>query len=500
MSNVNQVNSAHFIGIGGCGMSSVALIALDQGMKITGSDLSESGYTRRVRDAGATVFIGHDASQLKVDGEYPDVVVVTSAIPADNPEYREAKRLGIPIWHRAQMLARLGHGLKTVAICGTHGKTTSSSMMATILDELGYDPTFVIGGTLNAYETNARPGKGEYYVVEADESDKSFMYLSPWCVLLTNAEPDHLNHYEDLDEIYSQFAKFIAMVPEGGHVAVNGSDPRLMECARAGHGDIVTYGTDTMSDFWVSDFKPKNLGSTFLLHCPDGRVLEGSIPNNPGIHNVINASGVVACVSKLGVDPADALAVIARFKGVHRRYDIVGVEAGVTVVDDYAHHPTAVAATLKAARTTEYPRIHALFQPHRFSRYKLVTEVMRPTFAHAFDLADEVTFMDVDPSSDPIIPGVDGQSFLDVVLENPNHPPATYIADRSILPDYMASRSKPGDLIVMMSCGDITLEGPRILKALREHRDEILARGEADAAANNANQAETPETPEKAGE
>ena len=478
MPEVNNVNSAHFIGIGGCGMSSVALIAHDQGMTISGSDLQESSYTRRLVDAGATVFIGHDASHLRIDGKLPDVVIVTTAIPADNPEYLEAKRLGLPIWHRAQMLARLGVGKETVAICGTHGKTTSSSMVATILDDLGYDPTFVIGGTLNAYETNARPGKGAYYVVEADESDKSFMYLSPKHVLLTNAEPDHLNHYEDLNEIYGQFAKFIAMVPEDGHVAVNGSDPRLMEVARAGKGAIVTYGTDTRSDFWISDFRPKNLGSTFLLHCPDGRVLEGTIPSNPGIHNAINASGVVALVSTLGVDPADALKSIAGFKGVHRRFDIVGVEAGVTVVDDYAHHPTAVAATLKAARTTDYPRIHALFQPHRFSRYKLVTEVMRSEFAHAFDLADEVTFMDVDPASDPIIPGVDGQSFLDVVLENPNHPPCTYIADRSTLPDYMASRSKPGDLIVMMSCGDITLEGPRILKALKAHEAEILAKGE----------------------
>ena len=480
MPDIHAVNSAHFIGIGGCGMSSVALIGLDRGMKISGSDLNESGYTKRLREAGATVFIGHDASHLMVDGQYPDVVIVTTAIPADNPEYMEAKRLGLPIWHRAQMLARLGVGKTTVAICGTHGKTTSSSMVATILDELGYDPTFVIGGTLNAYETNARPGKGGYYVVEADESDKSFMYLSPHDVLLTNAEADHLNHYEDLNEIYAQFGKFIAMVPEGGHVAVNGSDPRLLEVARSGKGSIVTFGTDTMSDFWISDFAPKNLGSTFLLHCPDGRVLEGSVPSNPGVHNAVNASGVVALTSTLGVDPADALRIIATFAGVHRRFDIVGEEAGVTVVDDYAHHPTAVAATLKAARTTEYPRIHVLFQPHRFSRYKLITEVMRSTFAHAFDLADEVTFMDIDPASEPIIPGVDGQSFLDVVLENPNHPPCTYIADRSALPEYMASRSRPGDLILMMSCGDITLEGPRILRALAAHKDEILAKAGED--------------------
>ncbi len=476
MPEMHNVNSAYFIGIGGCGMSSVALIALDQGMHIAGSDLHESAYTAHLKEAGATVYIGHDAANLSAEGSLPDVVIVTTAIPADNPEYLEAKRLGIPIWHRAQMLARLGVGKKTVAICGTHGKTTSSSMASWVLDSLGYDPTFVVGGTLNNYETNARPGKGEYYVVEADESDKSFMYLSPYYVLLTNAEPDHLNHYEDLDEIYTQFAKFIAMVPEGGCVAVNGSDPRLMEAARAGKGSIVTYGSDTMSDFWISDYRPKGLGSTFLLHCPDGRVLSGQVPNNPGVHNAINVSGVIALLSTMGIDPAQALEAITGFKGVHRRFDIVGEVAGVTVVDDYAHHPTAVAATLKAARMTEYPRIHVLFQPHRFSRYKLITEVMRYEFAHAFDLADEVTFMDIDPASEPIIPGIDGKSFLDVVLENPNHPPCTYVADRSSLPEYMASRSKPGDLILMMSCGDITLEGPRILRALTAHADEIAAR------------------------
>ncbi len=476
MQDLKDVNFAYFIGIGGCGMSSVALIARNQGMRISGSDLCENHYTERLREAGANIHIGHDAANLTSEARLPDVVIVTTAIPADNPEYIEAKRLGIPIWHRARMLALLGEGKQTVAICGTHGKTTSSSMVATVLYELGYDPTFVVGGTLNNFETNARCGNGPYYVVEADESDKSFMNLSPKYVILTNAEPDHLNHYEDLNEIYEQFAQFIAMVPEDGCVAVNGSDSRLLAVAARGKARVISYCTDTMSDYWVSDFVPQNLGSTFLLHCPDGRVLQGKIPSNPGVHNAINASGVVALLSALGIDAADVLDVITRFEGVHRRFDIVGEVAGVTVVDDYAHHPTAVAATLKAARTTDYPRIHVLLPPHRISRYKLVTQVMRNEFAHAFDLADEVTFMDIDPASEPIVPGIDGQSFLDVVLENPNHPPCTYVADRTILPEYMASRSRPGDLILMMSCGDITLEGPRILSALRAHEEEIVAR------------------------
>ncbi len=270
------------------------------------------------------MFIGQSAENVP-DGE--PMIVVSTAILENNPELVEARRRGLSICHRAEMLAHLGRGLDTLAVAGTHGKTTTSSMLAFTLDAMGEDPTFLIGGIVRSYGTNAHSGAGRYYVVEADESDKSFTYLSPAAIIVTNVETDHLDHYEDLEEIYEQFEKFIGSVPAGNPVVVCGDDARLVEIARRGSGSVVTYGFDESCDACILDAAPHGVGSTFELRLPSGKLVGGSIKQNPGAHNVANGVAVLTLVDALGLDVELAAEKLAEFSGVRRRFDLVG-EAG----------------------------------------------------------------------------------------------------------------------------------------------------------------------------
>ncbi|MDO4290133.1 MAG: UDP-N-acetylmuramate--L-alanine ligase [Eggerthellaceae bacterium] len=457
------VEALHFIGVGGVGMSGIARVAHDQGMRVSGSDLKESRYTKQLEDAGVTVFIGQDAHNIPQGNP---TVVVSTAILENNPELIEAKRRGLEIRHRAQMLAHLGRGLDTLAVAGTHGKTTTSSMLASTLDAMGENPTFLIGGIVRAYGTNAHSGTGKYYVVEADESDKSFTYLSPAAVIVTNVETDHLDHYANLDEIYAQFGKFIASVPAGAPVVVCGDDAALVELARKNSTRVVTYGFGEGCDARIEKAAPRGVGSTFTLRLSDGRVVESSIKQNPGMHNVTNGAAVLTLIDALGLDVALAAEKLAEFSGVRRRFDLVGEAAGVTVVDDYAHHPTEIAATIAAARALDFARVHVLFQPHRYSRAGLFTEVLHDEFGSAFDQADTVTFMDVYSAGEAPVPGINGKTFLNVVLEHDGHPEAHYVPRRIDAAPAMAALACPGDLVITMGAGDVTALGPHILDAL----------------------------------
>ncbi|NPD33054.1 UDP-N-acetylmuramate--L-alanine ligase [Eggerthellaceae bacterium zg-997] len=472
----SKIGSVHFIGIGGVGMSGIARVAHDQGMRVSGSDIKESRYTRALRDAGVEVFIGHDAANLGRGDACPDVVVVSTAVLDENPELMAARSRGIVVWHRARMLAHLGVGLQTLAVAGTHGKTTTSSMLASTLDDLGLDPTFLIGGTVCAYGTNAHSGTGAHYVVEADESDKSFTNLSPHAVLVTNVEADHLDHYRDLAEIEERFAAFIGLVPADGVVVACGDDPRLMKVARASASRVVSYGFAPTCDVRIESYEPQGITSRYTLRLADGRVLEGSLPQNPGRHNVSNAAGVVALVEALGLDAAQAVGSLTRFCGVKRRFDLVGQADGVTVVDDYAHHPTEIASTVSAAAELGYRRVHVLFQPHRYSRISLFADVMRDEFAHAFDRADTVTFMDVYSAGETPVPGVNGRAFMNVVLESPDHPPAEFVPHRIDTVAALLAKVGEGDLLITMGAGDVTAMGPLVVEALRQRVEERGAR------------------------
>ena len=469
--NLDKISSVHFIGIGGVGMSGIARVAHDQGMRVTGSDLKESRYTKQLKAAGIKVIIGeHSADNIPGSGPYdgPDVVVVTTAVLKNNPELIAAQERGLTIWHRAQMLARLGVGLETVAVAGTHGKTTTSSMVASALDAMGLDPTFLIGGIVRTYGSNAHSGTGRYYVVEADESDKSFRYLSPAAVLVTNIEADHLDHYRDLDEIYEKFTAFIASAPEDGPVVVCGDEPNLVEVARRSGHDFLTYGFGEDCDIRIVNYMAHGIGSDFSVRLPSGEVVDSCIPQNPGKHNVLNAAGAIGLIDALGESARDAAAALRSFGGVKRRFDLVGEVSGVTVVDDYAHHPTEIAATIKAASQLGFRKVHILFQPHRYSRAPLFTEVLRDEFGSAFDKADTVTFMDVFPAGEAPVPGVSGKTFLQVVLDHEGHPTAHYVARRIEVVPHMAKIAQPGDLVITMGAGDVTAIGGQLVDALED--------------------------------
>ncbi len=462
-----RIKKVHFIGVGGVGMSGIARVAFDQGMEVSGSDIKDSRYTKQLREAGITVHIGQDAANIP---EGDPVIVVSTAILENNPELIEAKRRGLEIWHRAKMLAHLGIGLDTLAVAGTHGKTTTSSMLASVLDGIGEDPTFLIGGIVRAYGTNAHSGTGRYYVVEADESDKSFTYLSPKSVLITNIEADHLDHYKDLAEIYEKFADFMALVPKDGSIVACAEDAKLVELARNAQRRLVTYGFGEECDVRVVSFAPHGVGSRFTVELPDGRTIEASVKQNPGRHNALNATGVIALLYSLGYDPQKVADVLAEFAGVRRRFDLVGEVDGVTVVDDYAHHPTEIAATIKAAASLDYRHVHVLFQPHRYSRANLFTHVLHDEFGEAFDAADSVTFMDVYPAGEAPVPGVSGKTFLNVVLEHEGHPQADFVAHRVDVVPHLMNKLENGDLVITMGAGDVTAMGPQIIDALLARR------------------------------
>ena len=462
-----RIKQVHFIGVGGVGMSGIARVAHDQGMQVSGSDIKESRYTKQLREAGITVFIGQKAENIP---EGDPVVVISTAILENNPELIEARRRGLEIWHRAQMLAHLGVGLDTLAVAGTHGKTTTSSMLANALDALGADPTFLIGGIVRAYGTNAHSGTGAHYVVEADESDKSFTYLSPKAVLVTNIEADHLDHYKDLDEIYEKFHDFMGLVPEDGVIVACGEEPHVVEIARSEGRRMYTYGFNEGCDVRITSYEPHGIGSRYTAVMPDGTQVEGTIKQNPGRHNVLNATGVITLLWAIGFDAAKAAQALSGFAGVRRRFDLVGEVGGVTVVDDYAHHPTEIAATISAAAGLGYKHVHVLFQPHRYSRAPLFTQVLHDEFGAAFDKADSVTFMDVYPAGEAPVPGVSGKTFLNVVLEHEGHPQADFVAHRVDVVPHLMDKLQPGDLVITMGAGDVTAMGPQIIDALLKAR------------------------------
>lgn len=464
MAEGKAIKSVHFIGIGGVGMSGIARVAHDQGLEVSGSDLRQSKYTDQLVEAGITVHIGHDAANVSHN---PDIVVVSTAILDNNPEYKAALDAGLTIWHRAKMLSFLGRNLSTLAVAGTHGKTTTSSMLASVLDDLGDDPTFLIGGIVRAYGTNAHSGEGPHYVVEADESDKSFTYLNPKAVLITNVEADHLDHYKDLDEIKAKFSEFISSVPQDGIAVVCGDDPALVDLARATGVPLLTYGFSDTCDAQILSYAPQGVGSAFLVRMPNGTVVESSILQNPGRHNVLNGAGVLVLLDALGYGVLAAAKSLARFKGVKRRFDLVGKAAGVTVVDDYAHHPTEIAATISAAHDLDFKRVVVLFQPHRYSRVTLFTEVLKDSFECAFDLCDQLVFMDVYSAGEAPVPGVNGKTFLNVVLAHEGHPQAEYIPRPIDVPSRLAQMVSEGDLVITMGAGDVTAMGPQLLEELK---------------------------------
>lgn len=451
---------AHFIGVGGAGMSGIARVLHDRGSLVTGSDLKMSRYAKGLADAGMLVYTGHAVGQV---GD-PEVVVVSSAIPHTNPELIEARERGIEVWPRARMLAHLGRGMKTLAVAGTHGKTTTSSMLATMLSELGVDPTFLIGGELNDLGGNARSGTGDYYVVEADESDGSLLFLDPYVALITNIEADHLDHYSGLAEVIETFGEFIDRVPANGSAVVCADDAHLPDLA-ATHctGSVCTYGCAGGADVRCHDLTVEGIGYRFSVTLPTGERVQARTAVR-GVHNVVNATGVLATAWRLGIDVQRAADALARFTGVHRRFEHIAEVGGVTVVDDYAHHPTEVRATLAAARTAGFRRVWVVFQPHRYTR----TAAFGSEFGASFGDADHVVLMEVYSAGEAPIPGVSGKTVLDALLEHEPHARTAFFPHRVDVAGYVAGGARDGDLVMTMGAGDVTTMAGEIARALEE--------------------------------
>ena len=457
---------AHFIGIGGAGMSGIALVLHERGYAVTGSDLKTSRYIRQLTRAGVEVHIGHEAKTI--DEVNPDVVVVSTAIPESNPELIRARELGIPVWPRAKMLSALGAGYTTVAVAGTHGKTTTSSMCATMLDRMGLDPSFLIGGIVEGYDTNGRNGSGEYFVCEADESDSSFLFLNPDVVVVTNIEADHLDHYGSLEEIEATFVKFMKLVGETGTVIVCGDSPRVAELAHSTGCHVITYGFEGSNDVVVKpDASTHALGGSFSAVLPDGSERHVSIKSNPGRHNMLNACASLIVASVLGLDEDAATTALSSFDGVRRRFTHVGDIDGITLIDDYGHHPTEIKATLDAAKSLEFNRTVVVFQPHRYSRL----QALASDFADAFSSADALILIDVFSAGEMPIPGVTSKMLADLVAERHPGKPVFYAADRPSLMRLIDENTASGDLLITMGAGDVTTVGPDYLEWAAERKD-----------------------------
>jgi len=456
-----RIRAIHFVGIGGIGMSGIAEVLRAHGFAVSGSDAAASETTRRLQSLGATVHVGHAASHV----QDADVVVFSSAIAPDNPELVQARARGIPVIRRAEMLAELMRLQDGVAIAGTHGKTTTTSLVATVLRAAGLDPTVIVGGKLNVLGSAATLGKGKLLVAEADESDGSFLHLSPVISVITNIDPEHLDHYEDHDAIKDAFVEFAGRVPFYGLVVACLDHPDVRDILPRIDKRVATYGLAAQADYRASDLQASGLSTSFEL-VRRGTSLGRFSVRMPGVHNVLNALATIAVADELAVDHAVVREALAGFAGVQRRFTVIGENRGVTVVDDYGHHPTEIMVTLEAARGAYERRLVVAFQPHRYTR----THHLFDELARAFDAADVVLLTDVYAAGESPIPGADSAHLAQAVAAH-GHRDVTYVGAQAELVPALLKRSRPGDIVITLGAGSITRTGPELLRALERVPD-----------------------------
>jgi len=437
----------HLVGIGGIGMSGIAEVLLTLGYSVSGSDTKPSQTTERLQNLGATIYEGHKASN--VEGAH--VVVISSAIKSENPEIVEAHKRKIPVIPRAEMLAELMRLKYGIAVAGAHGKTTTTSMVASVLTAAHLDPTFVVGGKLNQAGTTARLGKGEYFVVEADESDRSFLYYAPVVAVVTTIDREHLDQYSSLEEIQSVFVEFVNRIPFYGAAILCLDEPNVQAIIPSVKRPIITYGTSTQADLVISDISMEGLGSEFRLTYKGDDLGMFNLIHPPGIHNVRNAAAAAAVALYLNV-PSDLIREgLAKFTGVGRRFDIKGVVADVTVIDDYGHHPAEIRATLDAARGFKFNRLLVLFQPHRFTR----TQHLWDDFTKAFNQADILVLTDIYAASENPIPGITSEA-LAAAIREAGHKNVHYFRTMQDGIEFLLKRARPADAILTIGAGNVS--------------------------------------------
>jgi UDP-N-acetylmuramate--alanine ligase len=462
----------HFIGIGGIGMSGIAEILLTMGYRVSGSDLRRSPATDRLSALGATIYEGH----ARDNAGAADVVVTSSAVPAANPEVMEARTRKIPVIQRAEMLAELMRLKYGIAVAGMHGKTTTTSMIAAVLSAGGgegnLDPTVVVGGRVDALGSNARLGTSQYLVAEADESDRSFLRLSPVLAVVTNLDREHMDCYRDMADVETAFIEFMNRVPFYGATTACVDNPLLRTVLDRVHRRVYTYGETADADFRLQLIENQtnikrlpNMGDAHWLFEVNyrGSVLGPFTLHVPGRHNVLNATAAVAIGVQLGIAPDGIAAGLASFRGVDRRFQVRGNVRGVTVVDDYGHHPTEILATLRAARDAGYKRVLVLFQPHRFTR----TRDLQPEFARAFVNADSLQVLDIYAASEEPIPGIDAENLAEAIRRTATVSGGVeYAASMAAGAAALAQIAREGDVILTLGAGSVSQAGVLILEAL----------------------------------
>ncbi len=452
MFEMGHIKHVHFVGIGGVGMAGIAEVLLRQGYTVSGSDLAENALTQWLKVMGATIYRGHQASNI----QHADVIVRSSAVDWSNPEFDAARKARIPIVPRAEMLGELMRFRYGIAVAGTHGKTTTTSLVTSILAEAGLDPTFVIGGRLNSAGSNARLGRGHYLVAEADESDASFLYLKPMISIVTNIDQDHMSTYEnDFAQLKKTFLDFLHRLPFYGLAVLCIDDPVVREMLPAISRPVITYGLTDEADFYTSGYTQHGMKTTFEVHRPKGLPPITVTLNQPGRHNVLNALAAIAVASELKVQDRAIADALQHFAGIGRRFQIYGdfdlTTAGkVTLVDDYGHHPREIAATLQAARET-WPdrRLVMVYQPHRYTR----TRDLFNDFCDVLSKPDRLLLLDVYSAGEAAIPGAEGATLAKAIGGQGRAP--VFVEQHERLPELLAAELKDGDILLMQGAGNI---------------------------------------------
>lgn len=447
------IKKVHFVGIGGAGMSALAKILTEKGYEVSGSDIKESAMTGILRDLGAVVYIGQRAENV----QNTEAIVVSSAIREENPEVMEAKRLGLKRLHRSDVNAFLINNCKGIAVAGAHGKTTTTSMIGVALDYEGVSPSIIIGGEVDYLGSNAKLGTSEYLVSEADESDGTFLKYYPYIGIVTNIENDHMDHYGTMENIIKAFGQFMSQVREDGYAVVCFDNEHIRTLAEKASCRIVSYAIDNEADYIAANIQADTQGTSFdVIH--DGVKLGTVKLNVPGRHNVLNAMASVITGILAGLTVDQMAEGLTMFNGAKRRFQTKGRKDGIWVVDDYAHHPTEIATTLKAARQTQPKRLICAFQPHRYSR----TQLLQKEYGSCFKEADLLILTDVYSAGEDPIPGVNGELLVQEVTKQTGQQ-VVYVQDKNEIAGYLKSIAQEGDLIMTMGAGDIVKCGEELV-------------------------------------
>jgi UDP-N-acetylmuramate--alanine ligase len=456
---LNTSEHVHFIGIGGYGMSAIARVMLEMGFRVTGSDVARQELTEKLMAKGAQIYFGHEADNV----QGADIVVYSTALSKDNVEMQAAEQLKIPILHRSQMLARLMNAKRGIAVAGAHGKTTTSSMIALVMEECKQDPTYIIGGEILNVGSNAKAGTGEYVVAEADESDGSFLQYHPELAVITNIEADHLENYDgDFSNLKKAYVTFVNQVREGGKAVICLDDPYLQEMVKNMKCEAITYGVHTNADYAAYDVELGDRQVAFGVKYR-GEVLGRMRLSIPGKHNVYNALATLIVCMEAGLSFNQIADAIQEFRGAKRRFQVLGEVNGILVIDDYAHHPTEIQATISAAKATG-KRIIAIFQPQRYSRTFFLLE----QFSRSFAEADEVIITDIySPAGEKQIEGIHSKKLVEMIATNSN-PNVRYIPAKEEALKEMITQVESGDLVITMGAGDIWKVADGLAKTLRE--------------------------------